>query len=124
MLGMRVSGMKSYTDQSETRSPQPISSLSMLGARLLWAVIGPAALLFAAGGIITGGTGWLTWLDAFFALVIGLMLLGRWAEYRSGTTMTLTREVATVGDFRRYMTVLPAAAAGLWIAASVLGTTC
>ena len=113
--------MKHHTDPTEATSPQPISSLSMLGARLMWAMIGPAALLFAAGGIITAGTGWLTALDAFFALVVGAILLSRWAEYRSGPTMTLTGEVVTAGHFRRYMTALPADAASVWIAANVLG---
>lgn len=101
--------------------PRPIDSLWVLGARLTWVFLGPAALFFLAAGIVNAGTGWFTALDGLFALVVGAMLLGRWVERRSGSATTVAGEASTPDQFRRYMTGLPIAAAGVWIVANVLG---
>ena len=113
--------MKSHTESTITKSPQPISSVWVLGARITWVALGPAALLFTTYGIIANGTGWLTGLDAFFGVVVGLMLLGRWVDHRSGSSTTLMGEPATDQQFRKYLAMLPPLAASLWIAANALG---
>lgn len=104
-----------------TPKPGEITSLSVLGARLTWLLLGPLALLAITYGIVAGGTGWLTGLDAGFAVVVGLMLLGRWVEQRSGTATTLTGEPATPAQFKRFVTTLIPAAAAIWVAANVAG---
>jgi divalent metal cation (Fe/Co/Zn/Cd) transporter len=104
-------------------APQPgeITSFVVLGARLTWVLLGPFALLGITYGIVTAGTGWLTGLDAGFGLVVGLMLLGRWLEQRSGTATTLTGAPATPEQLKRYVAVLLPAAAAVWVLANVVG---
>ena len=106
---------------NHTVSAKPISSISVLGARMTWVCLGPAALFFAVLGITYQGTGWLTLLDAFFWLVVGLMMLGRWVEFRAGAATTLTGEPTTQSQYRTYMAWFPAIAALLWAVANALG---
>jgi len=113
--------MKSHTDSTRDHAPTPISSLSVFAARLAWICIGPIVLVFTTYAIVAKGTGWLTRLDAFFGIVVGLMLLGRRVEHRSGSATTAMGEAATDAHFRRYMVGLPLVAAGIWIVANVLG---
>lgn len=100
---------------------KPISSLGVLGARLTWILLGPLALAVITWGIVSRGNGWFTGLDAAFGIVVGLMLLGRWVEQRSGTATTLTGEPAAPEQFRRFMTLLPPLAAAVWIIANLAG---
>lgn len=113
--------MKSHTDATGAPTTGQINSLFVLAARLTWVCLGPAALLFTTIGIIANGTGWLTGLDAFFGIVVVLMLLGRWGDHRSGASTTLAGEPATDAHFRRYMRILPPLAVALWIVANILG---
>jgi hypothetical protein len=101
--------------------PNEISSFWVLVARLTWIFVGPLALLGITYGIVSGGAGWLTGFDAAFGIVAGLMLLGRWAEQRSGTAMTLTGEPATPEQLKRYVTILVPVTAGVWVIANVVG---
>lgn len=113
--------MKPETDPAGAPTPGQINSLSVLGARLTWAFLGPAALLLTTIGIVSNGTGWLTALDAFFGIVVILMLLSRWVEHRSGTSTTLMGEPASDAHFRKYMKALPPLAVVVWIVANILG---
>jgi hypothetical protein len=113
--------MNTNLESADQNASKPISSLSVLGARLAWVVLGPLALVGITWGIVSRGTGWFTGLDAAFGVVVGLMLLGRWVEHRSGTGTTLTGEPATPEQFKRYMTLLPPLAVAVWIIANVLG---
>lgn len=105
----------------ETRSTPPISSISVLAARLTWLLLGPIALLMASGVIITQGTGWTTATDAVFAAIVGLMLLGRWVEHRSGAATTAAGDPATPAHLRHYLLLLPAAAVVIWLIANLVG---
>lgn len=98
-----------------------IRSMWVLGARVTWVLFGPMVLMLICLGIISRGNGWLTVLDAAFAVVAALMILGRWVEYRSGTATTVTGQPATAAQYHRYMAGLPVAAVILWVAANVLG---
>jgi hypothetical protein len=98
-----------------------IRSVSVLLGRLMWVAFGPIALILITLGIVMQGAGWLTGLDAMFAFVAGLMLLGRWWEQRSGAATRATGEPATAQDFRRFITVFPIVALALWILANLLG---
>ncbi len=106
---------------STAQNPGEINSFWVLGARLTWVIGGPVALLGLTYGIVSSGTGWFTGLDAAFAIVIGLTLLGRWVEYRSGAATTVSGEPTTPAQFRRYVTFLPPVAAGMWILANIIG---
>jgi divalent metal cation (Fe/Co/Zn/Cd) transporter len=113
--------MNTNLETADQHTSKPISSLGVLGARLTWVLFGPLALLGITWGIVSQGTGWFTGLDVAFGVVVGLMLLGRWVEHRSGTATTLTGEPATPEQFKRYLTLLPPLGAAVWIVASVVG---
>jgi hypothetical protein len=113
--------MDTNLETADQESSRPISSLSVLGARLTWSILGPVVLLGIAWGIVSQGTGWLTGLDATFGIIVALMLLGRWVEHRSGAATTLTGERTTPEQFKRYVTRLPLLAAAVWIVANVVG---
>ena len=109
------------TDHETPEYVRPLTSITALLGRLMWFFIGPAALIFITYGIVKGGTGWLTALDAAFFVVVALMIGGRWREQRSGSAITADGRPATWQHFRRYvLAVLPAAVA-IWVAANVLG---
>lgn len=88
---------------------------------MTWVTVGPVAVILLFVLIIANGSGWFTFLDASFGIVVGLMLLGRWIEQRSGAATTPTGEPATHEQFLRYMKGLPLVAAGLWVVANLLG---
>jgi len=113
--------MKTHMESGAERKPGEINSVAVLGARLTWVMLGPAALLLITWGIVSRGSGWLTVLDAAFGVVVGLMVLGRWVEQRSGVATTVTGEPATPEHLKRYMTILIPATAAAWIIANVLG---
>lgn len=96
-------------------------SIWVLGARLTWVMAGPVALMGLTYAIVSRGTGWLTGFDAAFAIVAGLMLLGRWVEQRSGSATTIKGEPATLEQLKRYVTILLAVAVAVWIVANLLG---
>ncbi len=106
---------------STPAQPGEITSVWVLGARLTWVVFGPVALAAIAYGIVSGGTGWLTALDAAFVVVAGLMLLGRWVEQRSGSATTMTGKPATPEHLKRYVTILIPLVAAVWITANLVG---
>ena len=61
------------------------------------------------------------WTLVFF-VVVAAMVFGRWVEQRSGQGVTMSGELSTWEDFRRYaILVLPLLAIALWIVANVLG---
>lgn len=109
------------THEPTTAKPGEINSFSVLGARLTWVIAGPLALVAITIGIIRTGSGWLTGLDLAFAIAIGLMLLGRWFEQRSGSATTLTGEPTTFEQYKHYMVALVPVAAAIWIIANVVG---
>ncbi len=113
--------MNSKPDSQLQTGSRPINSLAVLGARLTWVFVGPLVLLGITWGIVSQGTGWLTRLDAAFGIVVGLMLVGRWVEHRSGTATTLTGTPATPEQFRRYMIRLPSLACAVWVVANIVG---
>jgi hypothetical protein len=101
--------------------PGEITSFGVLVARLTWVLAGPLALIGFVYGIVSSGAGWLTGLDVGFAIVVLLMLLGRWVDQRSGTATTVTGEPATPAQLRRYVTILIPGAAVVWVVANVVG---
>jgi hypothetical protein len=65
----------------------------------MWFMLGPATLVGITYGIVNGGSGWLTGLDAAYLVVIALMVSGRWYEQRSGMAMTAEGKPATWETF-------------------------
>jgi len=100
---------------------EQITSASVLGARLTWSFIGPAALLLTSFGIISSGEGWLTKLDILFAVVVVWMLFGRWFDQQKTSDAPTAEGRPAKGPFGRYVGMLLAIAAGAWLVANVLG---
>lgn len=111
------------TPETQAHEPNPgqITSLRVLFARLLWVMLGPIVLLLVTMGIVSGGAGWTTGLDLIFAVVVCLMIAGRWVELKSGEGAKLTGEAETTDDFRKYAFITLPTTGILWIAANVLG---
>lgn len=108
-------------EDGSSGAPQEITSVSLLLARLTWALAGPLALLGIAYGILSSGSGWLTGLDIAFAVVVGLMLLSRWLERRAGTLTTLSGQRARPDKHRRYTLGLVLVAALVWVGTNLVG---
>lgn len=104
---------------TEVRAGEVSSGVALLG-RLMWMILGPILALFITYGVVTHG-GWFTPRDAAFAIIVAMMVGGRWVEQRSGSALTATGKPATVEHFRRYVRVLLPLAAGVWVVANVLG---
>lgn len=113
--------MTTQPQSPEPREPQPIGSMWVLLARLAWFLLGPVSAALLTYAIIHHGSGWLTGWDVAFLCVIAVMVLGRWAEMRSGVATTVSGAPATAAHFTRYVRGLLPVAAGVWLAANVLG---
>jgi len=113
--------MKTDLQTPTQQKPAAITSFGVLLARLTWTAFGPLALGATLWGVATARQ-WLTSFDVVVACIVGLMILGRWIEQRSGTATTMTGETATVGHCKRYTASLLIVAVAAWIAAKLLGT--
>lgn len=110
--------------QIEPNPSQSLNSITLVGARVTWTLVGPLVLILLTIGIITSGTGWLTWLDATFGLVVALMIAGRWVEQRSGRAQTATGGPSTMANYRRYVVGLVPFALIVWVIANLVGNHC
>ncbi len=113
--------MNSPDLHTEHGKPPTITSFRVLVARLMWVMLGPLTLLLIAMGIVSGGHGWTTGLDIFFAIVVLLMIAGRWIEQQSGEGTTFQGDAESTGHCKRYTVGLLAAAGAVWVTANVLG---
>ncbi len=102
-------------DQSVT------GTFGALATRVTWFCLGPAAILFTLGGILSTGSGWTTALDAIYFAFVGVVVWCRWTEQRSGRGATIYGEPTTWDDFRRYVKTLLPVAFGAWVIANLLG---
>lgn len=102
-------------------SDVPITSLSVLIGRVFWILVGPVFLAFSLYYLATAGTGWLTFADLLYFLILGGMLLGRLVEFRSGNPQTTTGEPATPADLRNYVLALVIGGPILWAVANLIG---
>jgi hypothetical protein len=101
------------------QAPAGTSFLVLFG-RLTWMAFGPFALFLMTYGIVHRGDGWLTPFDLGFFVVLGLMVLGRWVEFRGGDPQTASGEPATWPDFTRYVGGVLVVGLALWVGANLL----
>ncbi len=95
--------------------------MPVIVSRIFWMMVGPMTLSLLAIGIIDIGTSWLTPVDFAFLLVLALLFLARWVEFRGGNPRTAEGKPAAPGDFRRYvLTGLPLGL-GVWVIANLIG---
>jgi hypothetical protein len=102
-------------------SAQPTSSLFVLASRVFWMMVGPMMLAILALSIVRIGTSWFTPADFAFLVVLGLVLLARWVEFRGGNPQTAAGEPATPDHLRRYVVITLALGLGVWIVANLVG---
>jgi hypothetical protein len=86
-------------------------------------LLGPLTLAVCALVITQRPEGLLTPLDLFYFIVLGGMLLGRWAEFRYGRPMTAMGEPASIVHLRRYAIGVSILGLGIWAVANVLGNS-
>ncbi len=104
--------------QVPTQAPE-ITSIWVFLARLFWVILGPMTLLLVLLGLILNKPEAVGGLDAFYAIVVLLMLGGRWIEQRSAAPKTASGELSTPESFRRYIYILIPVAIVAWVAARV-----
>jgi hypothetical protein len=109
-------------NDSSAQTPGEISSLKVLGARLTRLFVGPLVLILITWALASKARGWLSGLSAAFFVVLGITILARWVEQRSGAATTLTGRPATPEQCKRYTLVLLVAAMIAWLAANLVGT--
>lgn len=102
-------------------SDAPITSIPVLLGRIFWTLIGPVFLALSLYYLATAGTGWLTFADLLYFLILAGMLLGRWLEFRAGNPQTTTGEPATPADLRRYVLMVTVGGPALWVVANLIG---
>ncbi len=102
-------------------SDAPVTSIKVVLARLFWMLLGPAFLTICLYRIATAGTGWTTFADLVYFVILGGMILGRWVEFRAGNPRTSTGEPAAPADLRRYVLAVAAGGLLLWVVANVVG---
>lgn len=90
-------------------------------ARPFWIMIGPLALAISLYYIVTSGTGWTTFADLIFFLVLGGMALGRWVDFQGDQPRDSFGEPASPSDLRRYLVTLAIAGPAVWLLANYLG---
>ncbi len=99
--------------------PAETPKAAVLG-RLTWMLFGPFVLFLLAFGLFARGKSFFIPADPVFLAALGVTLLGRWVEFRSGAALTSTGEPATVADLRRYLVRTGILGIGLWGAAVLL----
>lgn len=104
----------------EQGSPVPAGGLVIV-SRLTWMIMGPFILLAVTYRIATQGGGWATWSDAGFGAIVAIMIASRYMEIRSGAAQTARGEPASFHHFTRYLWVLLASGACVWVAANYVG---
>jgi hypothetical protein len=115
-------GTKTLVKNGEPTAPEnspQITSISVLLGRIIWTFFGPVMLLLVTFQVATH-RGWFTPWDAAFAVLVLLMLAGRWIEQRSGEATTLWGEPSTLHDLHRYLWVLLVATAVIWTGANIV----
>ncbi len=99
----------------------PAGSLLVVVARVFWLMCGPMILLLLLFKILSDRNGWMTNNDIVYWVVLGLLPLSRWVEFRDGESTTSMGEPATSGHLRRYVVSSVLLGAGAWVLANLIG---
>ena len=111
------------TQSMTSLAPDSVTSLRAFFGRLVWMLLGPLTLAVCALVITQRQEGWVTPQNLFYFVILGGMLLGRWAEFRYGQPMTATGEPASIDHLRRYAIGVSILGLAIWVAANVLGNS-
>jgi hypothetical protein len=94
-------------------APQATPVRAALG-RVTWMFFGPMLLVVTAAAIAMRGSGFFSFADLFYFLVLGAMLAGRWVEFRGGDPQTATGEPASPQHLRRYLLAASLVGLAVW----------
>jgi hypothetical protein len=89
--------------------------------RLVWFMIGPAAMLILAATKMERGGGWLTGLDIAFFIMLALTILARCIDFRLGRPQTASGTPATAAHLRRYIPLMLVIGVLVWTMTNVIG---
>jgi hypothetical protein len=101
-------------------TPQQTTSFRVAFSRLTWIILGPLAAIVSGIGLFMRGPGLWSAGDALFFAALTAMLLGRWAEFRSGEALSATGEPVTWPEVRRYLFGVVALGLAVWALALLL----
>jgi hypothetical protein len=100
---------------------QPMSSFRVLVAHLFWMLLGPALLFAILYANTTEDKSWFSITDLIYFIMLGMIVLARWADQRSGQCMLTDGQASTWKDFRRFVYVFVPSAFVIWAATNVIG---
>jgi hypothetical protein len=109
------------TSEKNTAQPTSIKSLKILATRIFWMLLGPAVLFAILFGNTMEDKSWFSGADLAFFILLGLVVLARWVEQRSGQCTLADGQASTWKDFRRYVGVVVPVALAIWAASNVIG---
>lgn len=89
--------------------------------RMIWMMIGPATLFLLGLNIVLNGGGWLSKKNIAFLAVLGVMIIGRFLEFRGGDPRTASGEPATRDHLRRYIMLVLVTGLGVWTIVNLIG---
>jgi phosphatidylserine synthase len=90
-------------------------------ARLIWFGIGPAIMLILAMVNMERGGGWLTTIDVAYFVVLGITILARVIDFKTGNPQTATGMPATSVHLRRYVPGILLVATAVWGVTNFIG---
>jgi hypothetical protein len=89
-------------------------------SRVFWMLPGPLLFVLLLSKVVDSGGGWVTPLDAACLVVLGLLPLARWLEFRGGDPRTSTGEPATEAHLRKYVIVTLLVGLAAWMVAKLV----
>ncbi len=90
--------------------------------RLFWMMIGNAALLICAFGIVQHRSSMVSMADAFYWAVVGCLLAVRYADIQYFDGLTAEGEPASMVHWRRYATIVGVISVVFWLVTHLLSS--
>lgn len=89
-------------------------------ARIFRLLMGPGVLLLLGLSIVNRGVGWAGPHNLAYLIVLALIMLARWYEFRENPT-TSAGEPASPADLHKFLAGSVVIGGGLWCAFNLLG---
>jgi hypothetical protein len=108
-------------ESNNKTSVKPVNSFHVLAAHLFWILLGPAFLFAILYANATEDQSWFSLADLAFFIILGLIVLARWLDQRSGQCLLMDGQVSTWKDFRRFLCIFVLTALLIWVVTNVIG---
>ena len=103
--------------------PEPITSVRVLLARVVWFIAGPALLLILAFRIGFTRDGWFATTDLLFPLVLVAIVGARWYCFSANDRTDTQGKVVTAEALHRYTRAVVTCGILLWVGANAAGNS-